>query len=136
MLQIILFTTLSAYRKNISNLYPSTEVGTYPNVPFTVHSGIPFASAVFWNTMLPHHLSTLFSPIDPLSGYCRQKNTRTMEHATPESSAAERTSKWGLSIKCAISKIGGYSQLYFDHHEKCLLRMTHWKMNPTTPHVT
>jgi hypothetical protein len=42
--------------------------------------------------VLPHHFITLFSPIVPSRGYCRQKKIKMMLTARPESRAADRTS--------------------------------------------
>ena len=66
-----------------------------PNVPFSggVRSGSAFQSAVFWYTVLPHHVWMLFAPIVPLRGYCRQKKITTTDTATPASRPADRTSE-------------------------------------------
>ena len=66
---------------------------TYPKVEFgaTERRGVPFQSAVFWKTMLPHHVWMVFAPIVPALGNCRQKKMITAETATPESSAADKT---------------------------------------------
>lgn len=59
----------------------------------TVFNVTPFASAVFAKTVFPHHVRIVFTPMLPLAGYCRQKKMSTMLTATPESIAAERTSR-------------------------------------------
>jgi len=63
------------------------QEGGGPNVPplGSGRKGIPFASAVFCQTVLPHH----FRLIPPLGNW-RQKNIKTSAIATPESIAAER----------------------------------------------
>ena len=58
-----------------------------------VMRGAPEASAVFTKTVLPHHWLILFLPIVPFAGYCRQKKITTALTATPESRAADRTSR-------------------------------------------
>lgn len=55
-------------------------------------SEVPLASALLKGTVLPHHVASVFTPISPFFGYCRQKKIMTAETATPESSAADKMS--------------------------------------------
>ena len=65
---------------------------TYPKPPGGgVRRDTPRPSAVFSKTVLPHQVATLFKPIVPSRGNCKQKKSTTVEIATPESIAAERT---------------------------------------------
>ena len=68
---------------------------THPKAPpgGSCLSGVPAASALLNDTVLPHHVWMVFAPIPLLSGYWRQKNIRIAETATPESNAAESTSE-------------------------------------------
>lgn len=68
-------------------------------------------------TVFPHQF-LIAAPIALFRGYWSVKNITTIPNAVPESSAAESR------------------KLYFAHHEKCRLRMTYWKMNPTIVHGT
>ena len=45
----------------------------HPNVSpgASCRSGVPFQSLVFLNTVFPHHVAMVFSPIRPFSGYCK-----------------------------------------------------------------
>ena len=73
---------------------------TYPKEPpgARVMSGAAAPSALLNETVLPHHVWIVFFPIPLLSGYCRMKKMRIADTATPESSAADRTSK--IAMRC------------------------------------
>jgi len=57
----------------------------------TVLIGVPKASAFFVKTVLPHHVPIFVAPIVLFRGYCRQKKITTIDMATPESRAADKT---------------------------------------------
>ena len=77
-----------------SNLYEHNYHVAGPNVfpGGNALNAVEFASAVFKNTVLPHHVPKVFAPIVPFLGYSRMKKMSTVETATPESRAADRMS--------------------------------------------
>ena len=95
---------------------------TYPKAPpgGSCLSGVPAASALLNDTVLPHHVWIVFAPIPLLSGYWRQKNIRIAETATPESNAADSTSeqRHTASVYLPAKRWKACSQLYFVHQEK------------------
>ena len=65
------------------------------------------------------------------------KNTRIAPMATPESSAADKTSRLEIDGQLMSTSVEqSFSQLYFDHQEKWRLLITYWKMNPIIAHGT
>ena len=69
----------------------TSTVATYPNfLPFSsARRGTAFQSAVYWNTVLPHHAWIVSFPIPPFSGYCKLQCTpRHVSGTTAQPSTA------------------------------------------------
>lgn len=85
------------------NIYHDPIGGPNVSPSASEMSGVLFPSAVLSHTVLPHHDWMVWSPMLPFCGYCRMKKMRTAETATPESSAAERTSvkrgRWSACVE-------------------------------------
>lgn len=67
---------------------------THPNVLFAggCQSVAAAQSAVFVNTVLPHHVWRVVRPIVPFLGNSRAKKIKMVEMARPESRPADKTS--------------------------------------------
>ena len=82
-----------AMKESVKVYFGIIIIDIYPNpVDGITLRATLLKSPVFVKTVLPHQVKMLLSPIVPFFGNSRQKNTRTIPTATPESSAAERTS--------------------------------------------
>ena len=93
-----------------------TQEATHPNVSpsGTVLKTTLSQSPVLVKTVLPHHFMMLFAPISPFLGYCNVKKMTITEIATPESSAAERTSVEREVISVSLFQVKQGSQLTYN----------------------
>ena len=78
----------------VSTMTLVREYESYPNVSpgASEINGIMLPSALLNETVLPHHVWIVFSPMLPFLGYWRMKKIRIAETATPASKAADKTS--------------------------------------------